>query len=135
MTCKNSNAAKSADEQGQSCPRRLAKEWLLSLGFEIGSPLDSAQRGSHVSIKHLEAFRINRAMIDPILSGGRAGSPAVEGQVMRVIPDFRAPDNLRLDLAPIYSTFTDIHRAMARIRAIVATKEYEQFSDERAAVT
>jgi kynureninase len=101
----------------------LAKEWLLPLGFEIGSPLEAAQRGSQVSIKHPEAYRINRAMIEPQTEG------------LRIIPDFRAPDNLRLGIAPIYTTFMDIHRALARIREIVKTKEYEQFSGERAAVT
>ena len=54
---------------------------------------------------------------------------------LRVIPDFRAPDNIRLGIAPIYTTFADIHRAMERIRAIVVGKEYEAYSDRRAVVT
>ena len=101
----------------------LAHEWLAPLGFEISSPLDPVLRGSHVSIKHLEAYRINRAMIETQTAG------------LRIIPDFRAPDNLRLGIAPIYTTFTNIHRALARIREIVETQEYRQYSADRAAVT
>ena len=107
----------------------LAREWLLPLGFNLGSPVNSAQRGSHVSIRHPEAYRINRAMIDP------RSEPADGVHRVVVIPDFRMPDNLRLGIAPIYTTFTDIHRAMARIREIVETKEYEHFSEEKFAVT
>ena len=57
----------------------LASKWLQPLGFSIGSPLGSAQRGSHVSLRHPEAYRISRAMTESL-------PPAV-----RVIPDFRAP--------------------------------------------
>lgn len=101
----------------------LARAWLLPLGFEIGSPLDSARRGSHVSLRHPEAYRINRAMIE-------AEPPAV-----RVIPDFRTPDNIRLGIAPIYTSYTDIYRGLKRMRDIVEQKIYEQYSKERLAVT
>ncbi|MBN1666932.1 MAG: hypothetical protein JW862_07575, partial [Anaerolineales bacterium] len=101
----------------------LADDWLLPLGFSLGSPCQAAQRGSHVSLRHADAYRINRAMIE-------AGPPAV-----RIIPDFRAPDNLRLGIAPLYTRFADLHRAMARLRQIVLEKEYQQYPQERQAVT
>ncbi|MBC8506855.1 MAG: kynureninase [Chloroflexi bacterium] len=101
----------------------LAEQWLYPLGFTMGSPRDPEKRGSHISIRHPEAYRIIRALIEP-------ASPAV-----RVIPDFRAPDNIRMGIAPLYNTFTDIHRALTRIREIVVNKEYEKFSEERLAVT
>jgi kynureninase len=101
----------------------LARAWLLPLGFQVGSPLDPARRGSHVSLRHPEAYRISQAMI-------HARPPAP-----RVIPDFRAPDNIRLGIAPIYTTFTEIHQALARIREIVVKREYEAFSETRAMVT
>jgi len=101
----------------------LAREWLLPLGFSLGSPLDPAQRGSHVSLRHPEAFRINRALIE-------SPPPALQ-----VIPDFRSPDNIRLGIAPIYTRFTDIYRALDRIRTIVEGGIYLDYSMERLSVT
>jgi len=101
----------------------LASEWLLPLGFSIGSPLDSAQRGSHVSLRHIDAYRISRAMIE---------SPA---PALRIIPDFRAPDNIRLGVTPLYTTYTDIYRALERVRLILEDKLYADYSDERLGVT
>jgi kynureninase len=99
----------------------LARAWLLPLGFSLGSPSDSAERGSHVSLRHPEAYRINRAMI--------------ENEKLKIIPDFRAPDNIRLGIAPLYNSYTDIYRALERIREIMEKKIYEGYSRERLAVT
>lgn len=101
----------------------LFSEWLQPLGFTLGSPNNSDIRGSHISIRHPQAYQINQAMIE-------STPPAV-----RVIPDFRAPDNIRLGVAPIYITFSDIYRAMDRIRVIAEEKIYEQYSDQRTGVT
>ena len=54
----------------------LVKEKLNSLGFETGSPDEMSQRGSHISLKHPEAYRICQALIHP-------RKPEV-----RIIPDF-----------------------------------------------
>ncbi|HZM21448.1 MAG TPA: kynureninase, partial [Anaerolineales bacterium] len=72
---------------------------LAPLGFSLGSPRDSAKRGSHISIRHPDGYRINRAMIEE----------------MNVIPDFRAPDNIRLGFAPLYISFTEIWEGFDRI--------------------
>jgi kynureninase len=101
----------------------LADQWLLPLGFSLGSPRQSELRGSHVSLRHPEGYRIARTMIE-------APPPAV-----RVIPDFRSPDNLRLGIAPLYTSFLDIHGALQRIREIVVDRLYESFSTERLQVT
>jgi kynureninase len=109
----------------------LAEKWLLPLGFQIGSPLNADQRGSHVSLRHPEAYRINRTMIELPPSTTRPEShPAT-----RVIPDFRAPDNIRLGIAPLYTTYRDIHRALDTMRWIVEEQIYRGYSDERQAVT
>jgi kynureninase len=109
----------------------LARAWLLPLGFSLGSPSESAERGSHVSLRHPEAYRINRAMIEPVLSGTES---AGKGWV-RIIPDFRTPDNIRLGIAPLYNSYTDIYRALERIREIVEKKIYTGYSKERLEVT
>jgi kynureninase len=101
----------------------LFDRWLSGLGFSLGSPRQSIRRGSHVSIRHPEGYRINRALIE------------AEPPEFKVIPDFREPDNIRLGLAPLYNSFADIHQALSRIKTIVAERSYERFSAERLAVT
>jgi kynureninase len=101
----------------------LADEWLTPLGFTLGTPRQPEVRGSHVSLRHPEAYRISRALIE---------SPPPE---IRVIPDFRSPDNIRLGVAPLYTTFTEIYTALDRMRTIVEDKIYEQYSIERTPVT
>jgi kynureninase len=101
----------------------LAEQRLTPLGFTLGTPRQAEIRGSHVSLRHPESYRINRALIE-------SPHPAV-----KVIPDFRAPDNIRLGITPLYTTFTEIHQALNRMRVIVEGKIYEQYSTERLAVT
>lgn len=92
---------------------------LQPLGFQLNSPRDAARRGSHISIGHPEGWRINRALIEQ----------------MQVLPDFRAPDNIRLGITPLYTTFDDIRQAVQRLRTVVETRLYEQYPAERPAVT
>ena len=92
---------------------------LAPLGFSLGSPRDPDLRGSHVSIRHPEGYRINRALI-------------VE---MNLIPDFRDPDNLRLGLAPLYTTFEEVWEGINRIRQVVEEKRYEKYPSQRLTVT
>ena len=101
----------------------LADQWLTPLGFSLGTPRQVERRGSHVSLRHPEAYRICRALIE-------SPSPAI-----KVIPDFREPDNIRLGITPLYTTFSEIHRALDRMREIVEQKMYTQYSNERLAVT
>ena len=97
----------------------LVDAYLAPLGFELGSPRDPQRRGSHVSIRHAEAYRINRALIDE----------------MHVIPDFRDPDNIRLGLAPLYTTFAEVWEAVDRIRRVVVEERYLHYPAGRLRVT
>ena len=101
----------------------LADRWLTPLGFTLGSPRQAAMRGSHVSLRHPEGYRISRALIE-------SPPPAVQ-----VIPDFRPPDNIRLGITPLYTSFSEIHQALDRLRAIVEEQIYTQYASERLAVT
>ena len=92
---------------------------LSSLGFALGTPRDPGQRGSHVSIRHHEGYRINRALIEE----------------MGVLPDFREPDNIRLGLAPLYTSFADVWEAVDRIRQVVEERRYLSYPEERLLVT
>jgi kynureninase len=94
-------------------------EWLAPLGFELGSPRDPTRRGSHVSLRHPEAWPICRALIE------RAD----------VIPDFRGPDSVRLGVAPLYTRFVDIWDALDRLRGLVERGEQREVDAERSRVT
>ncbi len=85
----------------------LADAWLAPLGCAVASPRDAARRGSHVCLRHPEAWRIGRALI-------AAG----------VIGDYRTPDRLRLGPTPITTTFTDVWDALAKTRRIVSGRAY-----------
>ena len=97
----------------------LHDELLAPFGTEVVTPRDPAQRGSHVSIRHPEAWRITRALI-------------VQHQV---IPDFRAPDLIRFGLAPIYTSFEEVREAVVRLRAVLKSRSYLDCGPERDGVT
>ena len=54
---------------------------------------------------------------------------------MNVIPDFREPDNLRLGLAPLYTSFEDVWETVERIRIVMSEERYLHYPATRAAVT
>jgi kynureninase len=92
---------------------------LTPLGFILGTPRDPERRGSHVSLRHPEGYRINRALIAE----------------MGVIPDFREPDNIRLGITPLFTTYREIWEAAARIRAVVESEAYLRYALSREKVT
>jgi len=101
----------------------LARHYLLNEGVSMGSPELIDKRGSHISLKHPEGYRICKALADPGLGDGT------------VIPDFREPDNIRLGISPLYTNFEDIFRAIAQLRDIIKGKLYDNYSQTRARVT
>jgi len=54
---------------------------------------------------------------------------------MNVIPDFRYPDNIRLGIAPIYTSYADIHEGVTRMRRVIEERLYEKYPKERLEVT
>lgn len=92
---------------------------LSPLGFTLGTPRDPARRGSHVSIRHPEGYRINRALIEE----------------MKVVPDFREPDNIRLGLAPIYTSFQDVWETVGRLRRLMIEGRHLKYPPDRRMVT
>jgi len=101
----------------------LTMKILSKYGFEIGSPLDPLQRGSHISLKHPEAYRICQSLIHP------------KNGTVKIIPDFREPDNIRFGFTPLYTTFEEIRQTTGRLKIIMETREYESFGSERNSVT
>jgi kynureninase len=96
----------------------LADAWLTPLGFRLASPREDGRRGAHVTLHHPRAWQVCQAL-------KQAG----------VIPDFRTPDRLRLGVAPLYTTFGELHVAMSRLREIVADGRHERFPAQRSRVT
>lgn len=92
----------------------LWRAWLEPHGFRLHSPRDPAQRGSHISLAHADGWRINQAAIHD----------------MHVIPDFRAPDNLRLGLTPLYTSYEDVRTAVSRLRTIVSQNRHHKYSPQ-----
>jgi kynureninase len=80
----------------------LHDAWLAPRGVELASPRDPAQRGSHVTLRHPDA----RLLTDALTTRG-------------VIPDFRNPDGIRIGLAPLYTSFADVHDGLAALRDLL----------------
>jgi len=92
---------------------------LAALGLSVASPRDAERRGSHVSLAHDLAWPITRALIDEA----------------HLIPDFRTPDNIRLGLSPLFTSFVDVHTAVQRIKRLVSADTHRGYVDTDAAVT
>ncbi len=100
----------------------LIERWeadLAPLGFSLRSPRDPARRGSHVSLGHRDALGIDLALIEDF----------------GVIPDFRPPDNIRLGVTPLTTSYVDIDRAVEAMRTIVAEGRHVAYRDARPTVT
>ena len=92
---------------------------LAELGFTVASPRDDQRRGSHVSLAHDDGWPITRALIEEA----------------KVLPDFRAPDNLRLGIAPLYVSHRMVHTAVQRIAGVVRDGLHEGHRGATTAVT
>ena len=82
------------------------------------SPRDPARRGSHVCLRHPEAWRLGQALIH-----------------VGIVGDYRTPDRLRLGPVPLTTRYTDVWDAMDATRRILTRREYEDFPAEPAQVT
>lgn len=96
-----------------------ADEHLAELGFTVASPRDPDRRGSHVSLAHPDGWPITRALIEEA----------------KVLPDFRAPDNLRLGIAPLYVSHEMLHTAVQRIATVVRDGRHDAYRGTQTAVT
>lgn len=95
----------------------LLKQELPDMGFNIGSPLDDHRRGGHTSLEHHEAARICKALKE---NG--------------IIPDFRAPNIIRLAPVALYTSYQEVWKAVQVLKKIMIEKQYENFKNEREVV-
>jgi kynureninase len=92
---------------------------LAPLGFEVATPRLHDRRGSHVSLRHPEAWRLCQALVAEL----------------GVVPDFREPDLVRIGITPLYLRFVDAWDAIDRLRLVADERRYERFPVERSRVT
>jgi kynureninase len=82
----------------------LHDAWLAPLGVELGSPRERERRGGHVSLRHPSA----RHLCSALFARG-------------VIPDFRAPDSIRIGLSPLSTSFNDVRRGLDTLRELLTS--------------
>ena len=97
----------------------LFDAWLAPLGFTLNTPRDPKMRGGHISLVHPEGKRIAFAL----------------RKFANVIPDYRAPNSVRLAISPLQNSYVEIWDGFQRLRDLVANKEYEKISDTNTKVT
>ena len=97
----------------------LFDQWLAPLGFELNTPRDPRARGGHISLGHEEAKRISVAL----------------RQFQRVIPDYRAPNQIRVAMSPLATSYEEVFDGFERIRNSVWNKEYLNVDDGGSRVT
>lgn len=90
---------------------------LAGMGFVIANPQEDERRGGHVSLEHEEAVRICKALKE-------AG----------IIPDFRAPNIIRLAPVAFYTTYTEVWESVQILKTIMQEKSYEKFENKRGVV-
>jgi kynureninase len=96
-----------------------AEAELSPLGFELATPREADRRGGHVALRHPDAWRVCRALLEH----------------EAVVPDFREPDILRLGMLPLTTTFTDVAEAIVRTRRVVENGLQLGYDRERSRVT
>jgi kynureninase len=87
----------------------LVDESCRGLGVEVASPREAQTRGSQVSLRHTESYRVMRALID-----------------RGVIGDFRTPDLMRFGFAPLYTRYVDIFDAVSCLHEILTLRTWQR---------
>lgn len=107
--------AKSLDQTGYLM--YLIDEILAPYGFAIGNPREAERRGGHVALEHADAIRICKALKE-----------------QGVIPDFRAPNVIRLAPVALYNTYSELWQTVQILKRIVTEGLHEKFSGQRGTV-
>lgn len=93
-------------------------EGFDSLGLDVITPRDPAERGSQASFRHPRSYAIVQALID-----------------RGVIGDFRTPDVARFGVAPLYVSHRDVAIALAELADVLAGEDLDAHAVRRGEVT
>jgi kynureninase len=88
----------------------LFDQWLAPLGYELVTPRDSQLRGGHITIYHPDAAQIARGLRDD----------------MKVIPDYRAPNSIRVAISPLATSYVEVFDGFERIREYTESGKYQE---------
>ena len=88
---------------------QLVEQECAGHGLELASPSEATRRGSQVSYRHPEGHAIVQALV-----------------THRVLGDFRPPDILRFGFAPSYVRFADVWEAVAALRAVMESRQWDR---------
>jgi kynureninase len=80
----------------------IADRWLASRGVRVAGPRDPERRGGHVTLAR-PGFA---GLLAPLWDSG-------------VIPDYRRPDGLRIGMAPLSTSFAEVHRGLTVLRDLI----------------
>ena len=105
--------------QGTQMMIELFDKWLSPLGFTLNTPRGAGNRGGHISLCHPEASKIAIAL----------------RKYANVIPDYRAPNSIRVAISPLVNSYVEIYDGFQRIRDLVSTRQYEKIDDGQVRVT
>ena len=98
---------------------QLSDAWLAELGFTLLTSRNPQERGGHISLGHPDAARICVAL----------------REFADVIPDYRTPNSMRLAIAPLPTSYVEVWDGFARIRDLVASRQYEKIKKADSRVT
>jgi kynureninase len=98
---------------------QLYDAWLAELGFTLLTSRNPQERGGHISLGHPDAARICVAL----------------REFADVIPDYRTPNSIRLAIAPLPTSYVEVWDGFARIRDLVASRQYEKIENTDSRVT
>ncbi|KGP70857.1 kynureninase [Pontibacillus yanchengensis] len=87
---------------------------LKPYGFVIGNPTEYHRRGGHVCLEHPEAARICKTLKEH-----------------GVVPDFRAPNVIRLAPVALYNTFVEVWETIQILKQVMDEAQYEKHPNER----
>ncbi|BEP12576.1 aminotransferase class V-fold PLP-dependent enzyme [Acidothermaceae bacterium B102] len=82
----------------------LVDAWLVPMGVSVDSPRSAASRGGHVTVRRA-GFA---SLLEPLWAAG-------------VVPDYRAPDALRLGLSPLSTSFVEVYEGVRVIADLAAS--------------
>lgn len=86
----------------------LYDAWLAPLGIELNTSRNPLERGGHIALVHPDAAQICVGL----------------REISNVIPDYRVPNNIRLAISPLPTSYVEVWDGFARLRDLVQSKKY-----------
>ena len=86
---------------------------LKPLGYQLMTPRDKDRRGGHISLMHENARNISVALRN----------------FENVIVDYREPNQIRIAISPLTTSYNELYEGLKRIRYVTENKTFEKIKD------